>query len=96
MLNPAIGELIEAYDNRYQLVLDVAKFAREIAAEAEKRGEILVEKPVSLAINRLASKLKGGSSPISSDLSDFSFSSGLEDVSGAAQQVPDSQVAQNE
>lgn len=55
MLNPAIGELIEKYESRYQLVLDVAKEAREIAEKAEADGEIILEKPVSLAIDKLNS-----------------------------------------
>ena len=35
----------------YSLVVAIAKRAREIAAEAELKGEILVEKPVDLAVN---------------------------------------------
>ena len=35
----------------YSLVVAIAKRAREIAAEAELEGEILVEKPVDLAVN---------------------------------------------
>ena len=58
MLNPAIGELIENYDNRYELVLDVADCAREISKQAEEDGEILIDKTVSLAINKLASEIK--------------------------------------
>ena len=54
MLNPAIGKLIKVYDSRYQLVLDVAKRARIIAERAEENHEILLEKPVSIAINELA------------------------------------------
>lgn len=53
MLNPAIGELIEKYESRYQLVLDVAKEARKIAEDAEKNGDIIIQKPVSLAIDKL-------------------------------------------
>lgn len=56
MLNPAIGKLIDAYDNRYRLVTDVSKCAREISAEAEENDEILIEKPVSIAINKMASE----------------------------------------
>ena len=56
MLNPAIGKLIDEYDNRYRLVIDISKSAREISAEAEKNEEILLEKPVSIAINKLASE----------------------------------------
>ncbi|MBQ8303680.1 MAG: DNA-directed RNA polymerase subunit omega [Clostridia bacterium] len=54
MLDPAIGKLIENYENRYRLVVDVAKEAREIAKKAEERGEIIIEKTVSLAIDKLA------------------------------------------
>ena len=57
MLNPAIGKLIEAKDNRYKLVLEVAKEAREISETAQKNEEIIVEKTVSLAINKLASEV---------------------------------------
>lgn len=56
MLNPAIGKLIKEYDNRYKLVLDVAKEAREIAIENEKDNEKdkNTEKSVTTAINLLA------------------------------------------
>ncbi len=57
MLNPAIGKLIEAKDNRYQLVLQVAKEARDIAEKAHENDEIIVEKTVSIAINKLASDI---------------------------------------
>lgn len=63
MLNPAIGELIENYDSRYQLVLDVAKKAREISEAAEAKGDIIIEKPVSLAIDKLSNEMKGISEP---------------------------------
>ncbi len=56
MLNPAIGKLIEYYDNRYRLVTDISKYARKISSDAEENGEILIEKPVSIAINKLASE----------------------------------------
>ena len=56
MLNPAIGKLIEEYDNRYRLVTDISRCAREISSEAEEKDEILIEKPVSIAINKLASE----------------------------------------
>ena len=57
MLNPAIGTLIKEYDSRYQLVHDVADEARRISEEAESNHEILVEKPVSLAIDKIAAEL---------------------------------------
>lgn len=56
MLNPNIGKLIESYDNRYRLVTDISKCARDISKDAQDREEILIEKPVSIAINKLASK----------------------------------------
>lgn len=56
MLNPSIGKLIQNYENRYRLVMDVAKMAREISGEAERNEEILIEKPVSIAIDKLSSE----------------------------------------
>lgn len=58
MLNPAIGKLIENTDSRYKLVLDIAKKARGIAKEAEDNGEIIIEKPVTLAMNEMAADIK--------------------------------------
>ncbi len=58
MLNPNIGKLIQHSNNRYRLVIDVARTAREIAAKAEEKGEIIVEKPVSIAIDKLASEIE--------------------------------------
>ena len=54
MLNPAIGKLINNYKNRYELVLDIAKRARKISEKAEREQEIIIEKPVTLAMNQLA------------------------------------------
>ncbi len=54
MLNPSIGKLIENYDNRYRLVTDISKCARDVSTKAEEEGEILIEKPVSIAINKIA------------------------------------------
>ncbi len=54
MLNENLGKLIENYDNRYRLVTDIAKCARKISEKAENDGEILIEKPVSIAIDKLA------------------------------------------
>ncbi len=56
MLNPAIGKLIESYENRYRLVIDISNCARNISSEAESKEEILIEKPVSIAINKMASE----------------------------------------
>ena len=57
MLNPSIGKLIRTSDSRYKLVLDIAKKAREIAKEAQDNGEIITEKPVTLAINEMAADI---------------------------------------
>ncbi len=57
MLNPNIGKLIKKCDNRYRLVIDIARTAREISAKSEETGIISVEKPVSVAIDKLASEL---------------------------------------
>ena len=57
MLNPNIGKLIQNCDNRYRLVIDIAKTARKISGEAAEQGEITVEKPVSVAIDKLASEI---------------------------------------
>ncbi len=54
MLNPAIGKLINAYPNRYELVLDIARRARKISQKAEEENETIVEKTVTLAMNELA------------------------------------------
>ena len=58
MLNTNIGKLIQSYDNRYRLVIDVAHTAREIAKKMQETGDISTEKPVSIAIDRLASEIK--------------------------------------
>lgn len=57
MLNPNIGKLIQNSENRYRLVLDVAKTAREISAKDAEMGEISTEKPVSVAIDKLANEI---------------------------------------
>lgn len=54
MLNPAIGKLIQNSKNRYELVLQVAKRARTISEISEQNGEIMIEKPVTLAMNEIA------------------------------------------
>ena len=63
MLNPAIGKLIRHSDSRYKLVLDVAKKAREIAKEAADEGQIITEKPVTLAMNELAADVDDKDDP---------------------------------
>lgn len=54
MLYPAMSKLNTYVPNRYMLVNVVARRARQIAEKAEDTGEILEEKPVTLAINEVA------------------------------------------
>lgn len=56
--NPDLKELLNGEDgtktvSRYSLVSATAKLAREISDEANMEGEILTEKPVTLALNKL-------------------------------------------
>lgn len=50
MKMPSVDEMLLGKQSRYSLVIAVAKRAREIASEAELKGDILVEKPVNLAV----------------------------------------------
>ena len=50
MLNPNLTELLNG-ESRYSLVIATAKRAREISEEALEKGEIITEKPVSLALD---------------------------------------------
>lgn len=58
MLNPAIGKLINNCDNRYKLVNQIAEKARNIADEAEQKGEVIIDKPVTIAINQMADEIE--------------------------------------
>lgn len=56
--NPDLQELLNGENgdrkvSRYSLVSATAKLAREISDEANLEGEILTEKPVSLALEKL-------------------------------------------
>lgn len=55
MLNPTDIEVLKGENSRYAVVIGVAKRARDIAEAAEENKEILIEKPVSLAIQDLKS-----------------------------------------
>lgn len=50
MLKPSAEIILNTKLSRYSLVVAIAKRAREIAGDAEVRGEIIVEKPVDLAV----------------------------------------------
>ena len=50
MLRPSDIEQLKGENSRYAVVVGVAKHAREIADRAIEDGKIIIEKPVSLAI----------------------------------------------
>ena len=54
LLYPAIKDLLNQVPSRYMLVNMVANRARKLSIEAEKSGEPLDEKAVSLAIHEVA------------------------------------------
>lgn len=54
MLKPADNEVLDSIQSRYSLVIAVAKRARTIAENAEFNGEILIEKPVNLAVDEIS------------------------------------------
>lgn len=51
--NPDLSVVLTNHISRYSLVRATAKRAREIADEAEEQNIILVEKPVSIAIDEI-------------------------------------------
>ena len=53
MLYPPMGDLVDKTGSRYQLVNLVARRARNISANAQETGDILNEKPVSIAIDEV-------------------------------------------
>lgn len=53
MFNPDLRNVLKNKTSRYSLVTAVAKRAREIAGDAQENGEILDEKPVSLALDEI-------------------------------------------
>ena len=54
MLNPSMQELMKRVGNRYLLVNLAAQRARDIADEAEEKGEPLPDKAVKLALDKIA------------------------------------------
>ena len=54
MLNPSMQELMKRVGNRYLLVNLAAQRARDIADEAEEKGEPLPDKAVKLALDEIA------------------------------------------
>lgn len=57
MLNPPMKDLLTKVPSRYQLVNLVACRARQISSASEDAGIPLRDKPVSMAINEVASGL---------------------------------------
>ena len=53
MFNPDLRNVLKNKTSRYSLVTAVAKRAREIAGDAQENGEILEEKPVSIALDEI-------------------------------------------
>jgi len=53
MLYPPMGDLVDKTGSRYQLVNLVARRARNISANAQETGEVLNDKPVSIAIDEV-------------------------------------------
>ncbi len=51
MHRPSVPELLKPGQSYYSLVVAVAKRAREIAQQADDNGDILLEKPVKLAVD---------------------------------------------
>ncbi len=51
--NPDLSSVLSNHMSRYSLVRATAKRAREISEEAEENKIILVEKPVSIAIDEI-------------------------------------------
>lgn len=54
MHRPSMNDILKGSESYYSLVLAVAKRARNIAVEAEEKDEILIEKPVQLAVEEFA------------------------------------------
>jgi len=54
MLDPPMKNLLKQVPSRYKLVNVVAHEARQIASQAEDEGYPLTEKPVTLALQKVA------------------------------------------
>ena len=53
MFNPDLKNVLKNHLSRYSLVTATAKRARQISNEALENGEIMVEKPVSIALDEI-------------------------------------------
>ncbi len=76
MLYPPMSNLLENINSRYLLVNVIARRARQVSIEAEKLGEPLTEKPVSIAIGEIAegkltASVKSETDPVYDDVEYF-------------------------
>ncbi len=53
MLNVDLNKLLKDGMSRYELVVATAKRARMIVDDAEKNHDIIIDKPVSIAVKEL-------------------------------------------
>ena len=53
MFNPDLSNVLKNHLSRYSLVTATAKRAREISDDALENGDIIVEKPMSLALDEI-------------------------------------------
>lgn len=53
MLNPDLRTVLTGHLSRYSLVIATAKLARHVVDDAEENGDILQEKPVTIALNKI-------------------------------------------
>lgn len=53
MLNPDLRSILTDHLSRYSLVIATAKLARRVVEDAEESEEILEEKPVTIALNKI-------------------------------------------
>lgn len=56
MLNTDLRTVLTGHLSRYSLVIATAKLARRVVDNAEENGDILEEKPVTIALNKLLNK----------------------------------------
>lgn len=56
MFNPDLKNVLKNHLSRYSLVTATAKRARQISDEALENGEIMVEKPVSIALDEIVER----------------------------------------
>ncbi len=53
MMYPPMDELLEKVDNRYTLVVETAKRARQLVDGAPRLVKVTVDKPVTIAVREI-------------------------------------------